>query len=117
MVKTGANFKADQIGLTENDMAKISAVFSAFENIEQVWLYGSRAKGNFKTYSDIDIALQGNELDLNLQYQIDSALDDLFLPYIFDLSILSHISNPDLLAHIERVGLLLYQKCKSATSN
>jgi predicted nucleotidyltransferase len=110
MVSKEIYAKAKEIGLSNEQLTKINAVFASFKKIEQVWLYGSRAKGNFDTYSDIDITLKGAELDLNQKYQLDEALDDLYLPYKFDISIQSQINNPDLLAHIERVGILLYQK-------
>lgn len=102
--------KAEEIGLSNEDLEKIRLVFTSFSKIDQVLLYGSRAKGNAKTYSDIDITLIGNDLDLDTKYKIDLALDDLYLPYTFDISIFSQINNDELLEHIERVGKLLYLK-------
>ncbi|OAQ38142.1 hypothetical protein A5893_15170 [Pedobacter psychrophilus] len=100
--------RAEEIGLSNEDLNKIRLVFTSFSKIEQVLLYGSRAKGSAKTYSDIDITLIGDYLDLNTKYNLDLALDDLYLPYTFDISIFSNIDNPDLLSHIERMGKLLY---------
>ncbi|MFC5284781.1 nucleotidyltransferase domain-containing protein [Pedobacter alpinus] len=102
--------KAEEIGLSEIDLNKIRTVFSVIENIDQVLLYGSRAKGDFKTYSDIDITLKGENLVLDTQFKVVEALDELYLPYTFDVSISSHINNSGLLDHIERVGLVIYQK-------
>ncbi|WP_197904747.1 nucleotidyltransferase domain-containing protein [Desulfosarcina alkanivorans] len=55
-------------------------------------MYGSRAKGNFKPGSDIDLTLKVNRLNLHLLNKISLELDDLLLPYTVDLSIYT-ISN------------------------
>lgn len=52
------------------------------------------------------MAAKGETLDLNLLIKIDDALDNLLLPYSFDLSILAGIDNPALVEHIQRVGQL-----------
>jgi len=99
-----------RFGLEENVIERINAVFSFFPEIEQVVLYGSRAKGNYKIGSDIDLTLKGKELNLTLLNAVDTKIDDLLLPYLFDISIFDQISNPDLVNHIERVGKLIYEK-------
>ncbi|MCI5120450.1 MAG: nucleotidyltransferase domain-containing protein [Candidatus Electrothrix sp. AUS4] len=100
-------------GLSEEVLKKIQAVFEKFSEIEEAILYGSRAKGNYKPGSDIDIALKGGKIHLQLLNAIDMELDELLLPYIFDLSIYDHISNKDLVAHIQRVGKTVYKKQKN----
>ena len=95
-------------GLKDSDILKIQLVFRNFSEIEKAILYGSRAKGNFKPASDIDLTLIGESLNLSVLNRIEIQLDDLLLPYTFDLSILKQISNPDLLEHIQRVGVDFY---------
>ena len=73
-------------------------------------LYGSRAKGNARPGSDIDLTLFGSGLDQRKVGQIDDALDDLLLPYRIDLSIFARITHSELLDHIQRVGVALYEK-------
>ncbi len=73
-------------GLKEKTIEQIQNVFSKFIMVEKVVLYGSRAKGNPKKGSDIDIALYGNGLNLKIIRKIENELDDLMLPYCFDLS-------------------------------
>lgn len=96
-------------GLTDNTIAKIRAVLSAHSEVSRAILYGSRAKGNFRPGSDIDLTLQGENLSLKTMNAIEEALDDLLLPYTFDVSIFSHIGNPELLDHIRRVGVVFYE--------
>jgi predicted nucleotidyltransferase len=97
-----------QYGLSENIVSKIYTVLGQYPAVEKAVIYGSRAKGNFKPSSDIDIALKGNDIDLKILSRIILNLDDLLLPYKFDLSIYNHIANQELLQHIDRVGKILW---------
>ncbi|VAX37108.1 Nucleotidyltransferase domain protein, Caur_2868 group [hydrothermal vent metagenome] len=97
-------------GLSSDTLRKIKGVFLKFNAIEKVILYGSRAKGNYKTGSDIDITLLGDNLNLKIIYALDDELDELYLPYTFDISIFTHIDNKDLIEHIDRVGKIFYEK-------
>jgi predicted nucleotidyltransferase len=99
-----------RFGLTESTIGKINAVFSTFPKVNTVIIYGSRAKGNYKHGSDIDLAMTGDQLDLKSQLEISIQLDDLLLPYLIDLSIYNQISNSDLVEHIQRVGQVFYFK-------
>lgn len=97
-------------GLKKNTIEKIQNVFSAFPVVDNVLLYGSRAKGNYKSGSDIDFTLKGNHINLSVLNKISLMLDDLLLPYTFDVSIHNHIKDPDLIDHINRVGIVFYSK-------
>ncbi len=97
-------------GLTQESIRKIVETFAEHANVDEVVLYGSRAKGNYKPGSDIDLTIKGEGLDLEQINKISNDLDDLLLPYTFDLSIFHHITNSDLLNHIERVGKVLYTR-------
>lgn len=97
-------------GLKDKVIQEIGGVFSKYPQIEKAILYGSRAKGNYRNGSDIDLTLQGEGLTLTMLFRIETELDDLMLPYKIDLSNFHQIGNPDLVAHIERVGLVFYQK-------
>jgi predicted nucleotidyltransferase len=104
-----------QHGLSPDTVAKIGDVLSRFAQIDKAVLCGSRAKGNPRPGSDIDLTLFGDQLDQQLLAKIDDTLDDLLLPYRFDLSIVAKITHPALLDHINRVGIVLYEK--SVTSH
>ena len=98
-------------GLSESVIQKICAVFARYSQVEKAVLYGSRAKGTYKNGSDIDLTLCGEiDLTLNVLYRIADDLDDLFLPYTIDLSIFRHISDPDVIGHIQRVGVTIYER-------
>lgn len=97
-------------GLTEDAIARIKAVFAACPEIERVVLYGSRAKGTQRNGSDIDLTIEGEAVSPSQLLRIENTLDDLLLPYKMDISLLRRIDNPDLLAHIRRVGQVFYEK-------
>lgn len=99
-------------GLKKETVEKILNLFSQYNEIDEAILYGSRAKGNYKPGSDIDLCLKGDHLNLHILNKISLDIDDLFLPYTLDLSLYSHIANPDLLSHISRVGQIFYKKGK-----
>ena len=104
------NYFEMSYGLSNNDINNIQSVFNKFPAIEQAILYGSRAKGNFKNSSDIDIALKGKGIDLSLLASINSQLDDLIIPYKVDLFLFDRIKNRDLIDHINRVGKRIYNR-------
>lgn len=97
-------------GLEEKDIQKINTVFNKYSTIEKVILYGSRAMGNYKLHSDIDLTLIGKNLNLKEQFSIEAELDDLLLPYKMDLSIYHKIENKDLICHIDRDGKVFYDR-------
>ena len=96
-------------GLSSADLEKIIQVFRQVPGLEEVVLYGSRAKGNYRPGSDIDLTLKGDKISLKILNRLSNELDDLLLPYSFDLSIYQQIENKDLVEHIDRVGVTIYQ--------
>ena len=98
-------------GLPAAAVAKIQAILATFPAIEQATLYGSRALGRHRPGSDIDLTLAGDGLDARTMARLDGALDDLLLPWRFDLSVQSSLQSPELIDHIQRVGTLFY--CRS----
>lgn len=97
-------------GLDAATREKILAIFAAFPAVERVVLYGSRAKGTYKAGSDIDLTLVGDRLTAGLRADIADALDELLLPYCVDISLYAEIENDALRAHIDRVGVVFYER-------
>jgi len=96
-------------GLSDNTITCLLSIFNKYPGIRQVILYGSRAKGNFRTGSDIDLSLKtDNSFTHNDLLHIASDFDDSSMPYFIDVSIYDKLFNPDLKAHIDRVGKVLY---------
>ncbi len=76
---------ADRLGLPQNTLDKLTSVFKRYDAIEAVLIYSSRAKGNYRRGSDIDLTIKGHELEFAELRQIEDQIDDLFLPYTVDL--------------------------------
>jgi len=103
--------KPDELntGLKPKIFNLLNEVFSTYEAIDTVVLYGSRAKGTYHAGSDIDITITGKNFKNSLVGKIEDDIDNLLLPYSFDISSWSQIDNDELRAHIERVGIIIYQ--------
>lgn len=97
-------------GLKDIHIKKLQSVFAKYKAIDKAILYGSRAKGNYRIGSDIDLSLVGLSLDFETLLSIENEIDDLLLPYKIDLSLLHTIDNIDLIDHINRVGVDFYIK-------
>jgi predicted nucleotidyltransferase len=96
-------------GLTLRTTQRLQTVFAEHPEVQEVWLYGSRAKDTAKEGSDIDLSLKGEFLTHRHQLQLSEAIENLLLPYQVDLSIYDLLPKP-LKEHIQRVGQLFFQK-------
>ena len=95
-------------GLDAEELSQLQALYSCYPEIRKVILFGSRAKGTARKNSDIDLAVDGIENPLAIE-SLSMELDELPLPYRFDLQTMSTIKNQSLLEHIERVGIVIYR--------
>ncbi len=100
---------AQVTGLPEAAIAAIRQVLASHPEVKVAILYGSRALGRHRSASDIDLTLIGPAISAAALASIEADLDDLLLPWMIDLSWLASIQHPALLAHIERVGVVLYR--------
>ncbi|MDZ4187434.1 MAG: nucleotidyltransferase domain-containing protein [Hydrogenophaga sp.] len=100
-------------GLSPATLQKIRHVLAQHPPVVRAVVYGSRAKGNYKPGSDIDLTLYaapGTPIDHRELGDIEEEIDELLLPYMVDLSAFDQIDNPALREHIERVGRVLYER-------
>ncbi len=97
-------------GLQLDIESEIIRVFKSYPRIEKVILFGSRAMGTNSPGADIDLAIVGRDLHLDDLIALHMKLDELWLPYKFDIQILSRIQESALVDHIRRVGKEVYSK-------
>ena len=97
-------------GLPLQTVEQIRSTLGRFPEIEQATLYGSRALGRHRPGSDINLSLSGSALSGTVLARVDTALDELLLPWRFDLSIREQLRSPELIDHIEGVGVSFYQR-------
>lgn len=100
------------IGVDESARALLVSVLSRHPQVNEAWLFGSRAMGTHRPESDIDIALHGN-VDERLAARIAGELDELPLPYTFDVCAYSSVRHLPLREHIDRVGLCIFTRASS----
>jgi uncharacterized protein len=96
-------------GLNDKTINILKEFFSNYSQLDEVKIYGSRAKGDFKKGSDIDFAIYGN-IDFKLLRNICSKLEELPIPYKFDVTDYKTIENSKLKEHIDRIGKHFYKK-------
>lgn len=99
-------------GISKEIWNEIISVFEKKSKIKKVYLFGSRAIGSFREGSDIDLAIKGENLELKDLLDIESSLEDLGLLYNFDIVNYNQLTNRELKAHIDRVGMVVYKKKK-----
>jgi type I restriction enzyme R subunit len=98
-------------GLSDYTLQTMETLFRKYPAIQAVTLYGSRAKGNFRLGSDIDITLHIDENFTNKDlFQLRDQFDESDMPYFVDVSIYDKLDNPELKAHIRRIGQPLYRR-------
>lgn len=103
----------NKFGLKQTDLDAVISILEKYSDIESAVIFGSRAKGNFKNGSDVDIAVKGKSLNFDLINQISYWLnEESLMPYKFDILNYHTIDNQDLLEHIDRAGIEFYSKPK-----
>lgn len=95
--------------LNDHEVDLIRSVFRNRKEVLFVVLFGSRAKGDARPNSDVDLAVSGELSALQIE-ELAMTLEELPLPYKFDVQRLEAIQNPLLMDHIQRVGVKLYEK-------
>jgi len=97
-------------GLTQEDLHQIMDVIQQFPHVESACIFGSRAKGNFKPGSDVDIAISGESIGPEVVTSLASILnEETLLPYYFDIVHIQSLTDSSLKKHIDRVGQWFYK--------
>jgi len=98
-----------KFGLSDSVISELQDVFRRHANISKVLIFGSRAKGNYREGSDIDLVAIGNDLDYSQIIKILTEIDNLELLYSVDLLDYNKTINTPIGEHIDRVGQVFYQ--------
>jgi len=95
-------------GLPDKLIEDIINILKNHPQVEEAIIYGSRAKGNYREGSDIDLVLKGERLTEDTRKKIFWEIDKLNSPYTVDLSVYHEITSSELIQHIDRVGKILF---------
>ncbi|MEN6462304.1 MAG: nucleotidyltransferase domain-containing protein [Syntrophomonas sp.] len=97
-------------GLSEKSLAMIIEALSRWSEIRQASIFGSRATGDYKKGSDVDIVIYGSQITEEIVVGLAALLNEgLPLPYYFDIVHYESISNDALKNEIDSYGKLLYK--------
>ena len=96
----------NKFGLKEEDIRRISNIISNNDSVEKVVIFGSRAMGNYKHGSDVDLALFGDNIDDDVVLKISFELNEnTVMPYKFDV-LNGETVNDDIKKHITEEGIV-----------
>ncbi|MGL5067653.1 MAG: nucleotidyltransferase family protein [Sarcina sp.] len=96
-------------GLLDRDITYIKEALKKHKEIKSAIVFGSRAMGNYKNGSDVDLAILGENIDNKILFQLEDDLNEVYpIPYFFDILIYKDISNENLKKHIDEEGKILY---------
>ncbi len=96
-------------GLSPEELGNLRDVFLGFPSVREVILFGSRAKGTFSVGSDVDLAVKGCGEDDAVRLSA-TLNEETVLPYFFDVVVYETIQSRDLIEHIDRVGVKIYEQ-------
>ena len=97
-------------GFSEQNIKELREILASIPAIEEAIIYGSRARGDYKPASDVDITLKGSKLTFRDVALLDDKLYYSYLPYYFDTSIFADLTNEELIENINRCGKGFYKK-------
>ncbi len=98
-------------GLRDSDLTCITDAVCQIEEIDECILFGSRAKGNYKRGSDVDLVIKGDRVTWDTVAHLwDWLNEESPMPYFFDVVQYETISNSKLIEHIDRVGIPLFTR-------
>lgn len=104
----------ENTGLRESDLRLIREAVESLPEVRQLILFGSRAKGTHKTGSDVDLAIKGEAVNYDTAVRLADILNEQKpLPYFFDVVNYHGIREPRLIEHIDRVGMVLFERSRN----
>ncbi len=89
---------------------RIIEILASNPRVERVVLFGSRARGDARPASDVDLALYGKDLTLADLAALQAELEETDIPQRIDLVLAEAIDNPSLRDRIETEGVEWFRR-------
>ena len=99
-----------RFGLSDAQLETITAILAKYEQVSRGIIFGSRAMGNYKEASDIDLAIKGKDITFSTILNISGDFDDSDLPLFFDVVNYHTIDHPPFKRHIDTKGVTFYRR-------
>jgi predicted nucleotidyltransferase len=106
------NHLENKFGLTERDISTIRNILIKYPEVQKVLIFGSRAKGNYKPGSDIDLAVFNAGVSETLIRRLHADFEESSLPYRIELYNFPSLKSAEFISHIERVGIVIYDRAE-----
>jgi len=90
-------------------MGFLTYIFSKYEQVTEVVLNGSRAKGNHHDRSDVDMVICNSTINSHVLGEIVLDINTSNFPYTIDIQLFKNLKNENLVEHIHRVGKTIYR--------
>jgi len=103
-----------KFGLKKKHLREIVKILASFPEVERAVLFGSRAKGNYRRSSDIDIAVYGKEISFHTILLLKGAFEESYLPFFVDVVNGENLKDEEFKKEIEKYGKVIYRKGQKA---
>ena len=97
----------NSFGIKDLDLELIIKTLKSYSKIKKAIIFGSRAMGNYKNGSDIDLAISGDNIQDILTTVWGDLESNIPVPYKFDLINLDTTESEELINHIQENGINL----------
>ncbi len=97
----------NNFGINDKSFEEMISLFKSFDNLDVVYIFGSRARGDYKTASDIDLAIETSD---DIKLRLLGMLEEIRCILKFDVVDINNIGNEKLLENIKKDGILIYKK-------
>lgn len=104
------NVRENFFGLSEEVISGLAEAFDSATEVDEVIIFGSRAKGNHSEGSDIDLAAKGRDVTLDTILDIKIKIEELGLLYRVDVLNYHGIRDQDVVDHIDRAGKVFWKR-------
>ena len=103
-------------GLTDKSYRELLEILASIPEIDEVIIFGSRARGDFWRASDVDLSIKGVNFTRRCLARLNDKLYNSHIPQIFDTHVYADIKNQKFKANVDHEGLVLYQRSKTPLS-
>ena len=101
----------DKFGLKEGILDSIVNILKQYKEIERASIFGSRARGDYKSTSDIDIVIYGDLVTNTINTKVFFEIEELYIPFKVDLINYNTLDNKNKIKdNIEKEGVDIYVK-------
>ncbi len=99
-----------KFGIERETLEKIIEIFKRYKQVKKVCIFGSRARGDFKKGSDIDICVWLDDNGENIIYRIEDELEEINIILLFDIVVFNNITKESLKNSILKEGVIIYER-------